>query len=57
MEKKKEVLKWRRLDNSAKLFPLISSKKYSSVFRMSCVLKEKVNPTVLQKAVEIAVNR
>lgn len=57
MEKKREILKWRKLDNSAKLFPLISSKKYSSIFRMSCVLKEKINPVYLQKATEIAVNR
>lgn len=57
MGKKRETLKWRRLDNSAKLFPLISSKKYSSVFRLSCVLKERVNPTLLEKATQIAVNR
>lgn len=57
MRNKTEILKWRRLDNSAKLFPLISSKKYSSVFRMSCVLKEKINPTILQRATEIAINR
>ena len=44
---------WRRLDNSAKIFPIASSKKYSSVFRLSAVLKEKINPKILKSAVEI----
>lgn len=44
---------WRRLDNSAKIFPIASSKKYSSVFRLSAVLKEKINPNILRKAVEM----
>lgn len=44
---------WRRLDNSAKIFPIASSKKYSSVFRLSAVLKEKVNSKILKEAVEI----
>ena len=43
---------WRRLDNSAKIFPIASSKKYSSVFRLSAVLKEKIEPNILKKAVE-----
>lgn len=44
---------WRRLDNSAKIFPIASSKKYSSVFRLSAVLKEEIQPEVLKEAVEI----
>ena len=44
---------WRRLDNSAKIFPIASSKKYSSVFRLSAVLKEKINPKILRQSVEI----
>ena len=43
---------WRRLDNSAKIFPIASSKKYSSVFRLSAVLKEMVQPDILKKAVD-----
>ena len=42
---------WRRLDNSAKIFPLSTGKKYSSVFRLSVVLKEEIQPEILQKAV------
>ena len=52
-----ENLKWRRLDNSAKIFPLSAGKKYSTVFRISAVLKEKVNPKILEKAVEIALEK
>ena len=44
---------WRRLDNSAKIFPIASSKKYSSVFRLSAVLNEKINPQILKKSVEM----
>ena len=43
---------WRRLDNSAKIFPIASSKKYSSVFRLSAVLKEKINKEILKRAVD-----
>ena len=43
---------WRRLDNSAKIFPIASSKKYSSVFRLSAVLKEKIDKETLKKAVD-----
>ena len=42
---------WRRLDNSAKIFPIASSKKYSSVFRLSAVLREKINLNVLKESV------
>ena len=48
---------WRRLDNSAKIFPIASSKKYSSVFRLSAVLKERVNPKTLKMAVKIALDK
>lgn len=44
---------WRRLDNSAKIFPIASSKKYSSVFRLSAVLKEKINPNILKESVNL----
>ena len=47
---------WRRLDNSAKIFPISSSKKYSSVFRLSAVLKGTINPEILKKAVNLTLN-
>ena len=56
-KKEKKELMWRRLDNSAKIFPLSSSRKYSSVFRISAVMKEKVIPKFLEKAVNEALNK
>lgn len=47
---------WRRLDNSAKIFPIASNKKYSSVFRLSAVLKEDIDPNILKKAVQIVLS-
>ena len=44
---------WRRLDNSAKIFPIASSKKYSNVFRLSAVLKETIRKSLLKQAVDI----
>ena len=54
MERKKS---WRKLDNSAKIFPLQESNKYSTVFRYSAVLKENIDKEVLEKSVERALIR
>lgn len=48
---------WRKLDNSAKIFPLQESNKYSTVFRYSAVLKEDIDKEILKKAVEKALIR
>ena len=55
--KKESKLYWRRLDNSAKIFPMSSGKKYSTVFRFSVVLKEKINPEILKKAVILSLEK
>ena len=55
--KEKKELIWRKLDNSAKIFPLSSSRKYSSVFRLSAVMKENISPKLLEKAVNNALNK
>ena len=47
---KNNKLMWRRLDNSAKIFPISTGQKYSTVFRLSVVLKEDIDPKILQKA-------
>ena len=56
MKEKEPKQKWRRLDNSAKLFPIIANRKFSNVFRLSCVLKEEVEENILQEANYILVN-
>lgn len=53
MARKEEKLDWRKLDNSAKIFPISAGKKYSTVFRLSVILKEKVNAKVLEEAVNL----
>lgn len=56
-EKKENKLDWRRLDNSAKIFPISTGKKYSTVFRLSAVLKEKIEPKILEEAVRQALEK
>ena len=42
--------RWRRLDNTAKIFPVIANENVSQVFRISVTLKEKVDPEILSQA-------
>ena len=51
MKKKKTNLEWRRLDNSAKIFPISAGKKYSTVFRLSAILKDEIDEKILKEAV------
>ena len=50
MTKKKTISKWRRLDNTANIFPVIASESMSQVFRVSVTLKKEVRPELLQQA-------
>ncbi len=43
---------WYRLDLSAIVYPTLQRKNFSSVYRLSVVLKECVEPDLLQKAVD-----
>ena len=44
--------KWRKLDNAALAFPLVTGKDDTRVFRFYCELKEKVDEETLQKALD-----
>ncbi len=44
--------RWHRLDNTANLFPVITSKKVANVYRMCLTLARPVVPAVLQRALE-----
>ncbi|WP_240516619.1 hypothetical protein [Brachyspira sp. G79] len=46
-----------KLDNAAKLFVSIKNKKNIPIFRLSVVLKEEVNPTILQQALDSTISR
>ncbi|MCD8084213.1 MAG: hypothetical protein LUE86_12080 [Clostridiales bacterium] len=43
---------WRRLDNTAKIFPVIANENMSQVFRTSVTLKEEIRPELLKQALE-----
>ena len=55
--KKENKLYWRRLDNSAKIFPIAAGKKYSTVFRLSAVMKEKVDSRILYESVNLTLDK
>jgi NRPS condensation-like uncharacterized protein len=44
--------KWFKLDNTAIIFPVISNKRLSSVFRVSVTLKQDIIPNILEKSLE-----
>ena len=45
---------WYPLDLSAIVYPTLQRRDFSSVYRLSALLKEDVQPDILQKAVDIA---
>lgn len=44
---------WHKLDNSANVFPLISHKTFSNVYRLAIQLNDDVVPELLQKALDV----
>jgi len=48
---------WYRLDNAAKIYPSIMSKRITTVFRLSVTLKEPVTPSLLQESLENIIPR
>lgn len=54
MANREEEYYWRRLDNAAKIFPAISNRFSTSVFRLSVKLKHPVDREILQRSVEQA---
>lgn len=48
---------WHKLDNAAKVFPAVSKKQRSNVFRIAFYLNDKVNSDVLSEAVNITLKR
>lgn len=51
------MTKWYKLDNAAKVFPSVSNKRRTNVFRLSFVLKENVDSDLLNEALEITLPR
>lgn len=56
---KKKVKKdiWYKLDLSAIVYPTLQRRDFSSVYRLSVVLKEEINPSLLQQALDLTLQR
>lgn len=48
---------WYKLDNAGKVYPGQNTSSFSSVYRISITLKEKVDPKLLEKALELTLPR
>ena len=48
---------WYKLDLSAIVYPTLQRRDFSSVYRLSVVLKEEIRPEILQQAVDQALQR
>lgn len=54
---KTERKEWYKLDLSAIVYPTLQRKDFSSVYRLSVLLKEEIDPALLQKAVDMTLKR
>ncbi len=50
MSKRNVPTRWHKLDNTANLFPVVTNRRYTNVFRMTAVLNEEVDPVLLGQA-------
>ena len=48
---------WNKLDNAAKIFPSATAGANTHVFRVSCTLKDDIDPAILQDALLETVER
>lgn len=48
---------WLRLDNAAKIYPAARSRRWSSMFRLSLSFRDKVDPALLQAALDATLPR
>ena len=57
MKKEKNILRWVRLDNAAKIYPAARRRNWSNVYRQSVTLREEVDVEVLRSALTVTVKR
>ncbi len=50
-------LRWLKLDNAAKIYPAARRRNWSNVFRLSMTLKEDIDKTVMQSALDVTARR
>ena len=56
-ESKETRKEWYKLDLSAIVYPTLQRRDFSSVYRLSVLLKEEIQPKILQQAVDMAMPR
>ena len=54
---KAERREWYQLDLSAIVYPTLQRRDFSSVYRLSVVLKEEIRPQILQQALDLTLPR
>ena len=52
LKKKRKQPAWEKLDNTALLFPVIATEGMSTVYRLSAVMTEEIDPVALSEAQE-----
>ncbi len=56
-QKRSEREEWYKLDLSAIVYPTLQRRDFSSVYRLSVLLKEEVQPKILQRALDMTLPR
>ena len=56
-KKKHSPQTWYALDLSAIVYPTLQRRDFSSVYRISAIMKETVRPEILQQALDITLKR
>ncbi len=52
-----QKLRWMRLDNAAKIYPAARSQDWSSIYRVSATLTEKIDVPSMERALDITLRR
>ncbi len=52
-----QKLRWMRLDNAAKIYPAARSQNWSSLFRLSATLRDKIDRQTMELALDITLRR
>ena len=55
--KKKQIAPWLRLDNAGQIYPPAKKRNWNFVYRITAITKDKVEPVILQKALEDIIPR
>lgn len=57
MAEKKKSTSWYKMDNAGLLYSAIQKEQYSSIYRFSAVMRQRVEPAALQRAVDLCMPR